>query len=510
MIQNSSKNLSELVLPKFIGDKMVLQRGVSVPIWGWAPQGALVTVSFAGQTKQATPNDKGKWVAWLDPMEASAENRTMTISSVIGITLKDILVGEVWLASGQSNMEWAFSEIAEEERAYAASHIDNPLVRSFHVERYVRASVPTDDTIGRWKDCSDMVGEPALHAGNQRGVSAMGFFFALKLSEKLGVPVAFIDATWGGMPIECFIPKEGFEAVGLDNDTPPALDFEKVKQRLREAQTYATESLAALEQGRILPFPFIEEIFGYSGGQVYNAMIAPLLPARIKGVIWYQGEQNRNVNELKYFEKLHALHIGWSQAFEMKDMPLHIAQIAPFDYLKARNNEGPSRSSTLCDRIWAAQYKAALEIPGVNIVPTHDTGVDVNDIHPKHKLTISNRLAAVALREQYQIEGTVTGPRVRQAQRRDQEIIISFDCIDKGLTTRDGQDPSWFEVSTDGWAFVHASARIEGDAVIVSSPDIAEPALVRMGWYDTAIPNLMDKNGWPAFAFPALPVESST
>ena len=491
---------AEVILPKVISDKMVLQRGVEAPVWGWADQGEEVTVSFAGQTKKALPNAKGKWMVKLDPLTASSENRIMTIKGSNEIKLNDILVGEVWLASGQSNMEWDFGRIDRAEREFAAQQKDNKLVRSFHVQ-HVTAGYPLDDTVGWWKDCEEMVGKSGISLGLGKTVSAVGFFFALELQKELGVPVAFIDANWGGQRIECFIPDEGYEAVGLNYKKGRPLNRESTVRELKNMHEALETAIKAAEKGIIGPLSLNTSLFGRADNGIYNAMIAPVAPFAIKGAIWYQGESNRGKND--YFEKLKALSVGWSKVFNVQDIPLHLVQIAPCDYSRGKNNN----ETKLCDTIWAAEYKGAKEIPGMTVVPIHDTNIPVNNIHPPHKLPVGKRLAARALKEQYGKDISAHGPSFAAANLNGSKVVVSFDNIDQGLSTKDGKAPSWFELSADGKKFVKADCTINGNTVEVTSAKVAAPKFVRMGWYDTAIPTLQDKNGWPVFAFPAQPVK---
>ncbi len=541
---------ADVVLPKVIGDKMILQRGVEAPIWGWADPGEEVTVSFAGQTKKAMPDAKGKWMVKLDPLNASSENRVMTVQGSNKIEVKEVLVGEVWLASGQSNMEWDFMRVDKAEKAFAAQHKDNKLVRAFHVNAHLTAGMPLDDTVGWWKDCEEMVGEPGISLGLQKGVSAIGFFFALKLQQELGVPVAFIDSNWGGRRIESFISGEGYDAMGLEYrkggelkaaDVADKIEAKLVElsavleeaeqgaeisakvlgsfgirtknsrklnavqlKNLQELQENMTVAQEVAKQGRLIPVNLLR-FLGVADNDIYNAMIAPLTPYAIKGAIWYQGESNRK--SIDYFEKLQALSAGWSEVFNVKDIPLHLVQIAPYDYEKKRGSTEPGPlSSTLADNIWQAQYRGAEEIPGMSVVPIHDTDVPVNNIHPPHKLPVGNRLAARALKQQYGKNMAAAGPRFASAKGNGAKVTVSFNHIDQGLGTSDGNAPTWFELSADGETFVSADAVIKGNTVEVNAAEVSEPKFVRMGWYDTAIPTLQDKNGWPVFAFPAQPV----
>jgi sialate O-acetylesterase len=471
---------AEVVLPSIISNGMVLQRGAPAPVWGWADAGEEVTVEFGGQAKKAMPGPDRKWMVELDPLEASATPRSMTISGKNKILIENILVGEVWIASGQSNMDWSFDRIAPTEREFAESQKENPLVRAFHVHRNLRAGIPMDDTPGTWKDAAQMVTGPNT-------VSAVGFFFALNLAKSLGIPVAILDVNWGGTRIESFLAPEGYQAAGLPFKEP----VRRVSRSAQEAPQKGPKTAVNVRPNH----------YGKAENFIYNAMVAPLAPYAVQGTIWYQGESNRGSED--YLKKLQALSAGWSQVFRVKDMPLLLVQIAPYDYSKGTD---PS-SSLLADTIWDAQYKAADSISGVAVVPIHDTDITIKNVHPLHKRVVGERLAASALKNQYKKEGVVaSAPRFQSASREGSKMVVSFRGILNGLTTSDGQAPSWFELSADGVSFVPAKAEIKGNTVLVSAESIPEPKFVRMGWRDIAIPNLKDKDAWPVFAFTSQPV----
>jgi sialate O-acetylesterase len=482
---------ADVALPKVIDSKMVLQRDRPVPIWGWADPGEEVTVAFAGQVKKAVPDASGKWLVQLDPLTASAESRRMVIKGRNEIALEDVLVGEVWLASGQSNMEWPFASIDPAEWAFAQTQGSNRFVRAFHVDEHLVAGFTLDDTIGQWKDCAEMVSVP-------HSVSAVAFFFALKLQKELGVPVAFLDASWGGRTIESFIPDAGYQALGLPyrKDVHARKPAAEILAELRSMAAALNETIRAAERGRMMPIK-PSRLHGSAENEIHHAMIGPLAPYGIRGAIWYQGESNHG--SPNYFQKLQALSAGWSQIFQVKDIPILQVQIAPYDY---RKGNAPN-DSVLCDTIWAAQYRGAQEIPGMGIVAIHDTGIDSNNIHPKNKLPVGERLAALALQKQYGKDVVAKGPSFASAKRSGSKVVVAFHDVDQGLTTFDQLAPSWFDLSADGVTFVPAEAAIVGDTVEVHAPGVPEPNFVRMGWRDVAVPNLKDKNGWPVFAFAA-------
>ena len=487
---------ADVVLSSIISNGMVLQRGVPAPVWGWADAGEEVTVEFGGQVKKAMPGPDRKWMVELDPLEASATPRSMTIAGKNKILLENILVGEVWIASGQSNMDWTFHQIDPAEREFAESQKGNSLVRAFHVYKNLKAGIPMDDTLGVWKDATQMVTPPNTS-------SAVGFLFALDLAKSLGIPVAILDVNWGGQKIEPFLAPEGYQAVGLPLKQPDRQvrrSAQAAAGQIASAKASVEESYQAAQKGLMMAFN-APNPYGDAENFIYNAMVAPLAPYAVQGTIWYQGESNRGSED--YLKKLQALSAGWSQVFRVKDMPLLMVQIAPYDYSKGKDLS----SSLIADSVWAAQYKAAETIPGVAVVPIHDTNIDTKNVHPKHKRTVGERLAAAALKNQYKKEGVVgSAPRFQSATREGSKVVVSFSGILNGLTTSDGQAPSWFELSSDGATFVPAQAELKANTVLVSAEAIPEPKFVRMGWCDIAIPNLKDKDAWPAFAFPSQPV----
>jgi len=428
---------AEVKLPQIIADHMILQRGVDVAIWGWADQGEQVTVQFAGQTKKVNPDGEGRWQIKLDPLKASKKGRSLTVKGKNTVVVKDVLVGEIWLASGQSNMVSGIKQVPGDERAVYAANKSNDMIRLFKADGRATREL-TNDTGGRWM----------LTSEQNLGTSAVGFFFAHKLYQELDVPVAYIIIANLGSKIEPFIPVEEFA-------------------------------------------PLNSIVRGSSN--TYNSMIAPMTSYAIKGAIWYQGESNQNSDN--YFECIKALSAGWSRAFSIPNIPLHQVQIAP--YSKAKN-----RTSVISDYVWAAQQKAAKEIKGVTVIPIHDTDIHVTRIHPRHKKPVGERLAAQALKNQYGKKVITTGPTFANAIRTGDKVIVSFDNIDKGLATKDGNAPTFFELSDDGRAFFEAAAVIDGNKVVLRCGKLRDPKFVRMGWYDIAIPTLMDKNGWPALAFP--------
>jgi sialate O-acetylesterase len=312
---------ADITLPKIFDSHMVLQRQAKVPVWGLADAGEVVEVHFSGQSKKTVADSTGRWEVQLDPMAANSNPQTMSLNGKNEITLEDILVGEVWLASGQSNMEWAIRGVAPEELKAAEELLKKTQVRVFHVTHHITSIVPLYDTIGQWKLPTELA--------SKKDTTAVGYFFAEKLQQELGIPIGILDSNWGGTRIECFISDDGYELTNLTNPkTNPGMIKNQILA-MKQGLENAKKTIDQAEKGVFIPFDNNDALnWGQSTNGLYNAMIAPLAPYAIKGAIWYQGESNRGAKD--YFEKLKALSAGWSKAFRVKDIPLYLVQIAPY------------------------------------------------------------------------------------------------------------------------------------------------------------------------------------
>ena len=445
--------VADVKLPVIFADHMVVQRDVEAPVWGWAEPGEKVEVSFAGKKYNAIADKDGNWSVKLEKNSASAKPQELKVKGNNELVLKNVLVGDVWICSGQSNMEWSLSRSSKSAKADAASQKDNKNLRLFRIPKHLKSTKPEKDTEGKWSTTENS--EDCLV------FSGCGFFFGGKLQKELGVPIGLIDTSWGGTPIDQWISNGGYKDI------------------LKETR---------------------------KGASIYNAMVAPLVPFAIKGAIWYQGESNRMNKYPAYFNKLDALITGWRKDFQVGDFPFYIVQIAPYNYNK--KNKNATDNGFLCRNIWATQYKAAEEIKNCGIVPIHDTlhGV-INNIHPWDKKPVGERLANLTLKKDYGKDVSWTGPKASSAKNNSGKVQVSFENIEKGLTTNDGKAPIHFELAGEDKVFKPAVAVIEGNTVVVSSKEVQSPKFVRMGWEQTFVPNLSDKNGWPAFQFSAMEVK---
>ncbi len=456
---------AEVSLPKILGDGMVLQRDIPAPVWGRAAAGEAITVRFAGQEKATVAGADGHWEVALDPLDASRTPREMTVAGSNVIHLGNILVGEVWLCSGQSNMEYAVgvstagAPAATQSDPALAEEIktaDFPALRLFRVEKKLQ---PPEVVSGGW---SEARGEAIAR------FSAAGYFFARRLQGELNVPVGLIQAAWGGSRIEPWTPAEAYPRL-------PAFAREAAVQPL--------------------------QIDGMAPGKYYDGMVRPLAPFGVRGVLWYQGESNiiATNDGLRYADKMQALVEGWRTAWRRPDLPFYCVQIAPFHYTGRKADPVPHSDEEL-PKLWEAQARA-LQLPHTGIVPITDLVDDLDNIHPGHKREVGGRLAALALAETYGRHDLVhSGPVFSGLTIDGPHAVVRFDGAD-ALVTRDGKPPTGFEVAGKDGAFVPAEAAIHGTRVDVFSPAVTSPVAVRFGWHETGQFNLMNTAGWPAYPF---------
>lgn len=454
-----------LRLPAVIGEHMVLQRELPVPIWGWAEPGATVTVQFKGQSHEAVADEAGKWRLDLEPLEADAEPAELTVTSGDqSLTVGDILVGEVWICTGQSNMQWKVRAAAD--RVAEAAAADWPQIRLIETPRRV-SSTPEEDMDASWSVCSPRT------AG---AYTAVGYYFGRHLHRELGVPIGLINCNWGGTRIEPWTPIQGLAAI---DEVKPI--YEDVLRRLPNPP-------AGLEPAP----PFTER---GNPTTLYNGMMAPVVPFALRGAIWYQGESNR-ADGMDYFHKSRALLAGWREVWERPELPFYFVQIAPFQYKGEPEGQLPL--------LWEAQQRFADEIDHTGMIVISDIG-NVENIHPQNKQDVGLRLANLALKEEYgRDELLVSGPRFRRVAMDGNKVLLRFDYVGEGLASRDGQPLTHFEIAGPDGDWAEASARLVGiDSIELTAEGVANPTAVRFGWHKLATPNLMNSAGLPAAPFRA-------
>jgi len=437
---------ADVRLPKIFGNHMVVQQQMPVKVWGWAEPGERVEVSLAGQTRAASADASGKWLVTLEPLPAGGPHK-LIVQANNRIELEDVLVGEVWIGSGQSNMQWPVrrSMNAEEEIANARW----PKIRLFTVARRI-AETPQEDCEGEWLICSpETVGE----------FSAVLYFFGRKLHQELGVPVGLINSSWGGTVAEAWTSREALEG---DEDFRPILER------------------GAKFDPKIPNQPAV----------LFNGMIHPLLNFAIRGVVWYQGESN--CARAEQYQKLFPTLIqDWRKRWGLGDFPFYFVQLAPFRY----RNADPRNAAELREA-----QRLTLRLPNTGMVVTTDIG-DVNDIHPTNKQEVGRRLALWALAKTYgKTDLVYSGPLYREAKIEGNKIRIFFDHVDGGLVVK-GEELTHFQIAGADGEFKPAKAVIDGETVVVWNEEVANPVAVRFGWSDDAEPNLFNAAGLPASPF---------
>ncbi len=444
-------NLSaKITLPNIFSDNMVLQRNEKVLLWGWGNTGEEITIITSWDNKEYVVKTKitAKWEIEVETPEAGGPFMINFKGSDNEIILENILIGEVWLCSGQSNMQWSATTNAGIDNAQEEiKDAYYPNIRFFTVERRT-AEFPQEDLPGTWEVCTPET---------MKDFSAIAYFFARRLQGELDVPIGLIDNAWGGTPAEVWAAKSVF-----DSNDDLASD---IKQLEETAWSPVAPSY------------------------LYNGMVYPITPYKIAGTIWYQGESNvsRHTNYKKLFSEMVA---SWRSAWGY-EFPFYYVQIAPFNYKTAEESEG----AYLRD----SQRKALKVIPNSGMVVVSDIAT-IDDIHPPNKQDVGLRLGNLALKQNYKsFEGEVNGPLFKEFNVQGKKGEVIFGHAD-GLMAR-GKKVTHFELAGGDGQYYPAKAIIKNDKVIVSSKEVEQPASVRFGWSNIAEPNLFNAAGLPASAF---------
>jgi len=487
-------------LPAVLSDHMVVQRDKPVTVWGWADKGEAVAVRLAGRETKARAGADGSWRVVLDPVAAGGAPLEMSVRGERGpeVVVRDILVGEVWLCSGQSNMEWPVSALVSPLPEILRA-VD-PGLRLFLVPKRT-ADRPQPDVEAAWKPCAPEAVQP---------FSAVGYYFGSELRKALGVPVGLIESAWGGTRIEPWTPPAGFEAVPEVTSILNGVADQKAEYRknlalaLPDWEKWVRDSRKAIASGAELPARPKALVHPLDDPQaptsLYNGMIHALVPFGLRGAIWYQGESNRN-DGLLYEKKMEALIRGWRAVWGMDDLAFGYVQLAPYSYSYLRETPAGEVPDFLrLAHIWEAQLNT-LRIPHTGMAVVTDI-TDLNDIHPRNKRDVGARLALWARAKVYGESGLVySGPIYKTMAVAGDKATLSFDHAGGGLIATDGQSLKWFEVAGADKIFHKADAEIVGDTVVVRSARVAAPAAVRFGWHQLAVPNLANKEGLPASPF---------
>lgn len=490
----STSLLAEVKTPAVFGSGMVLQRGMDVPVWGWADAGEKVTVSFRDQSVSATANDQGEWQVKLKPMQVG-KAATLAVTGSNKIEFSDVLVGEVWVCSGQSNMGWSVANGLDADLEAASAN--EPQIRLFQVP-LVTAETPQQDVKASWRTAAP---------DNVSSFSAVGYLFGRQLQHTLKVPVGVIMTAWGGTRAEAWTSPE---AMASTNELKPIVDAwgakadkynaEKAKAQYEKAmENWKKKVAAAKEAGKQAPRrpqlvgpPRLDR---HHPSALYNAMVSPLVPYAIRGAIWYQGESNAG-RAYQYRTLMPTMIQSWRDAWGQGDFHFYQVQLANFMAI----NEQPEESA------WAelreAQVMAGDAIPNVGAACITDIGA-AKDIHPKDKQNVAKRLARLAFVDVYGMDNiTKQGPTYKSMEAKGDKVLIHFENYGSPLTTYYREALSGFAIAGADKQFVWANAKIlNATTVEVSHPDVKEPKSVRYNWANNPQGTLYNNAYLPAYPF---------
>jgi len=475
----SADELIEVTPASVFTDHMIIQRNAPIVVWGEASPGWTVQVGFDGQTQTAKVSADGSWTLSFPAKAASAEPRSMSFNYLYpegteetwgDLVLEDIVLGDIWLCMGQSNMEFGISGMYDANMEITDS--DYPDIRLFMVPR-TSSPFPEKDLNAYWKPANP----EDIADGGWYGFSAVAFTFGRSLYKELNVPIGLIQAAYGGSPIAPFIPRAEY-------DTNPSLGRDR--KIIEKVDAQYQEALKSNEYA-MHPWEGINSYDKLKPSICYNAMVAPYDKIAITGALWYQGEANVGNGRL-YTSYMKALIEGYRTAFNNPELPFYYVQIAPWNY-------GGSLKG-----MWESQYEV-LKMPHTGLALTVDVG-DPDDIHPIHKREVGERLALQALHDAYgKTSVDPDGPIFSRAVREGNTIRLDFDHAASGLKTSDGAAPLAFSVMTGNNTWVPVQARISGSSIILSGIDLSQVSLVRYAWEDTPKVNLFDTDGLPARPF---------
>jgi sialate O-acetylesterase len=463
-----------------IGDGMVLQQGVKAPLWGTADDCEEVTVAFEGQEVKTTAKD-GKWRVDLDPLTPGGPHE-LTIAGKNTIHVKNVLVGEVWICSGQSNMEWPVVASADAQKHIADS--TNPKIRLFVVP-HTSTAEPQTKVKGQWKECGPQT---------VRNFSAVAYFFGRDLNKALDVPVGLIETNWGGTACEAWTSPEALEAVPELKDLPERDYKAALTGYLGRLDGYRAQVVKARDAGKKPPPPpqppQISNDPNAFPSSLSNGMIAPLIPYAIKGAIWYQGETNAG-RAYEYRTLFPTMIRDWRARWHEGDFPFLFVQLAPFF---AGDSNGV---------VWAelreAQLLTSQKVPNTAEAVITDVGEE-RDIHPKQKEPVGGRLALAAEALAYGKKVEYSGPVYEDMKVEGNKAILSFTHVGGGLEVKGGPLQG-FTIAGPDHKFVKAEAEVRDGKVEVWSKEVEKPTAVRYGWVNFPVVNLFNKEGLPATPF---------
>ncbi|MBI9018132.1 MAG: 9-O-acetylesterase [Phycisphaerae bacterium] len=460
-----------LKLASLFASDMVLQQQTQAAIWGWAKPNETITIvtSWDNKVVKTGSDTDGKWKTTVKTPDAGGPYTVVVKSSDETITLENVLIGEVWICSGQSNMQWRMKQLASQGTNMYQADIDKanyPNIRYCLVRQRI-ALEPQEECELAWSICKP---------GNVPEFSAVAFFFGMKLHSELNVPIGLISTNWGGTPAQAWT-----SGTTLEREFP---EYKATMGKYPEI----------IKQGKTIFHNWQKEAKGlginhHSPSGLYNGMIEPLVPFAIRGAIWYQGESNR-ADPMQYRRLFPAMIKDWRNKWSIGDFPFYYVQIAPFWY-----NDTPPSTAYLRE----AQMMT-LALPNTGMAVTMDIGNEKN-IHPLKKKPVGNRLALWALAKDYGKDIVFSGPIYQKYKVEGNKIRLQFDYVGNGLESGDSKELTHFTIAGEDKVFVQAKAVIDGETIVVSSDKVAKPVAVRFAWGHADMPNLTNKDGLPASSF---------
>ena len=484
---------ADVRLPSIFGDNMVLQQGLECPIWGWADPGEKITVTVKGMKHNVVADKSGHWRLKLQKLETSNAPIAITIRGKNSIELKDVLVGEVWICSGQSNMGFGVSGANDPDLEQLSAKYPN--IRFITIPR-MGTQQPQDNFDGQWEVCTPKtVGQ----------FSAVGYFFGRQLHQTLNVPIGLIDNAWGGSACEAWIRRDLLDKLPSAKpymaqwlETEANFDEDKMKanyeSKLTQWKERATKARAAKKPTPNKPRPPRNPLTGqHRPGNLYNGVLKPIIGYGIQGAIWYQGESN-SARGKAYRDVFPLMIQNWRDEWKQGDFSFYWVQLA--DFREEVNTPGNSSWAELRE---AQTMTLKLQNSGQAVIT--DLG-EAHDIHPKDKQNVAKRLARWALAKDYGINIVHRSPQYKAMQRNGSKIIVHFEHVGGGLDTFDVRTPVGFTIADRDKLFHHASAKLTGKETIeVWSDKVANPVAVRYAWADNPVCNVQNKEGLPLTPF---------
>ncbi len=479
-------SIAQITMPAIFGDHMVLQQKQSNPIWGWTSAGETVRVSIHGQSHTTEADENGYFKIMLKPLPVGGPYQLHVEGEKSSFYFDDVLVGEVWICSGQSNMAWALQNTNAAELSIASANY--PDIRIITVPR-VGTQEPQPDFEGVWDVCSPQT---------IKDFSAVGYLFGRRLHNTLGVPIGLIDNAWGGSAAEAWIKRDVLETDGrFDELMAWWKEQEQTFDHQSEIDAWEKE-LAAWESGdQEEPRPRRPNnilIGNHRPANIYNGVLHPTIGFGIRGVIWYQGESNAT-RAAQYRDLFPLMIEHWRDEWGQGDFSFYYVQLADF----MSESDQPEEST------WAelreAQTMTLNKVNNVGQAVIIDVG-EGRDIHPRNKQTVANRLARLALAKDYQFDLQFAGPSYQRMKIEDNKIILTFNQVGKGLYAFDTQEPQGFAIAGDDQKFVWAEAKIIGlNEMEVWSDVVQNPVAVRYGWANNPVCNMYNRDGLPMTPF---------